>query len=186
VEEGQRVDLGHSVRLESLRDAQPLDDRVEHDRAAAAHRREAARAQRGVIVAVEVGMLEHRLEHRIDGMEHGAALLLDQHQRAERIPHVHENQRGPVAPRGERDVEAAPGRPLAWPGYAILGREPQLLAGVPAVRHAVAVADHRAQERRRSRGVEQGEHVVTGATGAPPHLGQATHVSIRAGGPRYK
>ena len=67
-----------------------------------------------------------------------------------------------MAPRRDGDVDATPG---AGGGqrveHAIVRGESQRLAAVPAVRHAVAVADHRALgKRRRPRRVEEREHVV--------------------------
>src|SRR5256885_299206 len=81
------------VRLVGERDAEALDDGLEQAVAAAAGRPEAARAQRRAVVAVEVGMREHRLDHRVDRVPHGAPLALDEPQRAQRIVRLHQHER---------------------------------------------------------------------------------------------
>ena len=63
--------------------------------AAAAHRGEGPGAQASSDRSGRSRVLEHRLEHRVHRVEHGAAPLLDEHQRAG--PTFHEHQRGPVS-----------------------------------------------------------------------------------------
>ena len=132
-------------------------------------------------------MLEHRLEHRVDGVEDRAALALDEHQRAQRVPGLHQHQAAPWL-----QVESGTLRPPHVPGAGSAcstrssRRQAELRAAVPAVRHAVAVRDHRAlRERRRARRIEQREDVVgrgrgtSSATASPA----AEHVG-RGGGSR--
>src|SRR2546422_6326409 len=101
-------------------------------------------------VAVEVWMVEHSLHHHVHRVPDGAALALDELERAEGIEHVHEDEGGAVAPRREWDVDAAPGASRGERvENSIVGRHAQHVADGPAVRDAIAMRDHRPFRKRR-------------------------------------
>src|SRR5262249_55632004 len=104
VQQAEGVHLGHPVRLIRLADPEALDDRLEQAMTAAPHGRESARAQRGAIVSVEGGMLEHRSGHHVHRVEDGASLARDQGECSQRLVALHEDETGSVTPGREPEV----------------------------------------------------------------------------------
>ena len=116
-------------------------------------------------------MIEHRDGHGVDGVPDGDALPLDEVKGHPGVEGVHDDQAGTVGEGRERDAETAPG-PRHGQGveHAVRLGDAKGFARVPAVRHGIPVADHRALgERRRPRRVENGPRIVGGG-GRPRFL----------------
>ena len=143
-------------------------------RAAAGHA-EAAGAERRAVAAREVRVVEHRDRHRVDRVPDRDALALHEGSATagvEASPSGRGRRRGSSVDSGMQSPPQVPDSGQRVED-AVRRRDAQDLAAVPAVRHAVPVGDDRALgERRRARGVEDGERIVgTTAPRAPRERG---------------
>jgi hypothetical protein len=170
VEQAQRVQLGHAVRLVGLGHPEPVHDLLEEPVASAACHADPTRAQRPPRPPPDVWMTDDGDRHGVHRVPDRDALPLHQVEGDARLEGVHEHEAAAVRERRLRDAEAAPrAGQRQRVQHAILRAQPEHAARVPPVRHRVPVGHDRAlRERGRARRVEDRERVVGAEEGARP------------------